>query len=96
MTNPKSNGYSRTSIRSLIRIIATVIYLIILLFKSCSADNNEDISETSSVSVVNNTATCSYCGKIIRENGINTHCKFVNSNDTLECDYCRHWTSIKD
>lgn len=96
MTNQKSSGYTHVSIRSLIRIVALVIYLIILLFQSCSADDNDDISETGSVSIVNNTVTCSYCGKIIREEGINTHCKFANSSEILECDYCRHWTYIKD
>jgi len=96
MIDTTKNEYSHTSIRSLISTIALIVCIIIYLFESCSANNNENSSDTDIISKDNTTVACSHCGKIIREDGINTHCQTVNSDEVLKCDYCKSLTYLDD
>lgn len=40
------------------------------------------------------TVRCSYCGKVIRSDGVNIHGSPVYNGGTLKCDYCGHKTNI--
>ncbi len=55
----------------------------------------KEITETTVTEPVHTEVRCSWCGKVIRYDGVNIHAEVVLNGNTLKCDYCGHKTNFK-